>query len=170
MSQAYADLYEGRGAHAVRRIDAHWKNMVRTFMTQLKTSRTPIFYLRGAGAVMAAAAARDRSEYERTARYEIARLLRERFAWGDALAAVLSARLAALANNRDRQRAELLRASEQFSRAELPLAALFAKRRAALLAGGEADRAEAADAEKAIVSRGIVDVERMGAIYLAESP
>ncbi len=170
LSNCYVDLYEGRGAQALRRIEAEVPTIRRNFMFQVLTVRAPIAFLRGAAASSAAANVRDRRPLVALVGRMITSLRREEHPWADALAATLDARLAALRGDASARRDALDLAATTFERAEMPLAAAFARRRAALLAGGASGAETARACETLIAERGVIDVERMGALYLGEPP
>jgi hypothetical protein len=142
ISEAYIDLYEGKPNDALMRFERLWPAARASFIPKyVQFARIVCLYVWGA-ADLAAAARAATAERARLAEHGAVcarRILRERTAWGDALASLLRGGVASVRGDRDTATWELERAIPDLYAVQMPLWASAASIRLGdAKSGGEA--------------------------------
>jgi hypothetical protein len=122
--------------------------------------RIESWHLRGRSALAAVAAGQAAPDVLRRVEQDIARIRGEGTRWGEALALLLEAGLAAVLGKRESTLALLQRAETACLATDLGLFAAAARRRRGELAGGDAGAALITDAEGWMRARAIASPER----------
>ncbi|HEX3344642.1 MAG TPA: hypothetical protein VHS09_08710, partial [Polyangiaceae bacterium] len=156
------DLYEGRPAEGLRRVNERWDALRRVLLFRIATVRIRCLEMR---ARCALAVARERPEASRallaSAERDAGRIARERAPWATALAWLLRASAAALRGDRARATALLRKAIAGFEAADMALHATAARWRLAGLVGGEEQQALEARAAAWLREEGVADAEAL---------
>jgi hypothetical protein len=126
---AHADLYEGDGAAAWRRLTAQWRALQGSLFLRVQVVRVEALSLRGRAALAAAVARpREAAGLTRVALESAAALEREPLGWARALALLLRAGVARLTGHPAEVAAHLDEAAQRFGEAGMPLHAWVARR------------------------------------------
>jgi hypothetical protein len=126
---AHADLYEGDGAAAWRRLTAQWRALQRSRFLRVQVVRVEALSLRGRAALAAAVARpREAGGLMRVALESAEAIERERLPWAEALALLLRAGVARLTGQHDELRARLDAAAQRFAGEGMLLHAWVARR------------------------------------------
>jgi hypothetical protein len=166
-SQAQIDLYldDGDGTAAVRRIDEARRALDRSLLLRVQFIQVEMLHLRARAALQAARRSDGdaRRKWIAAARRDARRLAALRLGWGDPLAALLQAGVAALDGDAAAAVAQLARAADGCDAAELRLYAAVARRRRGERLGGDEGRALIAAADTWMTAQGIRNPSRLTA-------
>ena len=160
-------LYTGPGPDARRRLEARWPLLAGSLLLRVQLLRIESLRLRAAGALAAAAALpASRASAEReallcAAERDAARIERERLPYGDPIAALLKAGVAASRGRPEEAVARLVAAESGFTAAEMSLHAAVARRRRGELQGGDEGRGLVAFADARFRAESVKDPARM---------
>jgi hypothetical protein len=157
-----ADLYEGRAAEALARIEARWGPMRRALLLRIESVRLRCLEMRARCALKVAASrgpgwAALVVKAERDARS----IRRERAGWATPMADLLLAAAAGARGQQGRAVAGLHRAIAGFDAAGMALHATAARRRLADLVGGDEGRVSSERAAAWLRDQGVVDVDAL---------
>src|SRR5262249_52366956 len=147
------DLYAGDAESALRAIDTQWPALDDSLLLMCQLTLIEALHLR-ARAAIAASSTREGSSRIATAERDAKRILGEKMAWSDPLAALLQAGIAKLRHDVDGARAALQRAIAAFDRCGMLLYANAARHRLGELEGGDVGRALRENAESFFNARG----------------
>jgi hypothetical protein len=160
---AYADLYEGDGDSAWKRVVEYGPAARASLLTRIQQVRIDVLQISGRSAVSAASRAGDPAPLLREAEGYARKIARERMAWADPLAALIRAGVAAIRRQELASVALLREAARGFDAVEMALFASASRRRLGTILGGEEGRSLIAAADAWMASEGIVDPARMAA-------
>jgi len=148
-AHAQLGLYTGEGATALALVAEHWEGLQKSLLLRVQLVRIEALLLRARCALAAAGEVREsRAGLLAQAERDAERARRERTPWGDALADLALAGVAASHGDDATARARLEAATSGFEAADMSLHAAVARRRRGELLGGDAGRVlvESADA------------------------
>jgi hypothetical protein len=159
------DLYEGRGADALARIDERWPSMERSMLLRVQAVRVMTLHARARAAVAVAGTKPERSaERERLLRIaarDARRLERGRMGWTLPYARLAQAAVASLRRETERAVVLLREASFMADSAEMALYATVARRRLAERVGGEEAELLREQTDAWMAGQGVVDAGAM---------
>ncbi len=161
----YTDLYVGDGVSAWKRISEQWPPIRRSHLLRVQMIRIMMYSLHGSSALACAAAGREPKAMLKNAEWAARRLESEKTLWGDALALLLRAGIAAGRNQREAARNLLTEAVKQLEIVEMNSYAEAARRRLGKLLGGEQGCALVEQADAWMSSQGIKNPARMTALH-----
>jgi len=159
-----ADLYSGDDAAAHGRVTEHWPKLVRALFLHNQHIRIVLWQLRARAAIAVAATGRDAAARLAEAARDARSIERERTAWGEALAALVRAGLAAVSGDRSEAAALYGRAAEACDATGMHFNAASARRRRGQVQGGDEGRALVEAADAWMTGQGIRRPERMAAM------
>jgi tetratricopeptide (TPR) repeat protein len=155
------DLYEGKDEEALERLEAAWKPLFRSLVTQMQNVRLRAIHLRARAEVAAAAARGDgpsNAKLLAAAARTAQRLQGEGAPWGCALANLILAAVAFQRGEKERAREVLVTAQRELEALDMPLWAAAARHRRGELLGREAGEGERREAAEAFVARRVRNV------------
>lgn len=159
------ELYRGDGAAALRRASLPASPMERVLVGRSRHLRIPWHYKRGCCFLAGAETATDPAPLVKSAVRCAGRLQRENLPWAGGLAGLLRAGAAACQGDRCGACTVLGETIAIFEKVGMPLHAAVARRRLGeCLTGAEGDRL-VAEADAAMIGRGICNPIRMTALY-----
>ncbi len=161
----YIDLYLGDGASAWKRISEQWPPIRRSHLLRVQMIRIMMYLLHGGSALACAAAGREVKAMLRNAAWAARRIEREKTQWGNALALLLRAGIAAQRKEPAVAQGLLADAAEQLEKVNMRSYAAAARRRLGRLKGGEQGRALVEQADAWMTSQGIKNPARMTALH-----
>jgi eukaryotic-like serine/threonine-protein kinase len=137
-AETQLELYEGAGAEAFGRMERGWRALERSLIMRVQNVRIEAWGLR-ARAALAAAAAKPDDREQRLARVEadVRRIRKEKMAWGEPVADLALAGVAALRGDLAAAAGRCAAAARAFDAADMALHAAVARRRQGLLVGGD---------------------------------
>jgi hypothetical protein len=146
--EAQIDLYQGEGSAAWERVTGQWPALARSYLLRVQQVRIFLLHLRARAALAAAPAAAEPAALLHAAERDARLLRRERIAWAEALAQLVSAGVALGRHDAGGARQLLEDAAGSLEAAGLRLHAAAARRRLGeLIAGSRGHRlVEQADA------------------------
>jgi serine/threonine protein kinase len=156
--ECYCDLYEGRAADGLARLQAVWKQLSGSRLMRSANFKM-VFYALHAGLLLATRGADDRAalaEAEADAR----RCEAADYPYARGQTALLRSAIAAARGDTTRALGEVDTALGAFAAAQLPLETAYALRRRGKLIGGEAGEALVAEADAALREKGVADPMR----------
>jgi hypothetical protein len=159
-AQCCIDLYEGKGAEAVARIERTRKAMKESLLLRMRTPRLEHRYLEARGLIDAAWATTSPGALLKRIERAARALESERNGLADAYAGALRAGVAARGGDRETTRAAFHRAELAFQAISMPLYAAAARRRGAELLEGDDARATIASCDAALAAAGVADPVR----------
>ncbi len=157
-------IYRGDGAAAHRAMLEGKSIFTRTSTTRIQLVRISLVHLAGRAALAASRKGGGRAARLAEASSSAARIEREHAAWGDPLAALLRAGVAASRGDRDAAVTALDRAVRGFHAVDMALYDAAARRCLGELLGGEEGAAMSRKATSWMEAQGIVSPERMTAL------
>jgi hypothetical protein len=164
------DLYTGQGLPAWQRITSQWPDLARSLLLSVQVIRAWMRYLRGSGALAAAAGTTRNRHLWREAARDARRLRRERMPWAEALAQLLEAGVAGVRGDRTGAVRRLAAAAAALEGVELGVFAAAARRRRGELLGGDEGRVLLAHADAWMQERHIADPARITAMVAPGFP
>ncbi len=164
ISSCLADLYEGRGEQAYQRLLERWPRGPSSIVTRIEIARIEGLFLRARCALAAAAGTGDSGKRMHRAVRDAGRLAREKPAYCQPMIDQIRATRAHLLGDDGSAEAGLRRAAEGFDAADMRLAAAAARWRQGELAGGDAGRAQVAEAADWMRDQEISRPDRMVAM------
>ena len=164
LARGHIALYRGDGASAHARLVSEWPRLARSLTLRLQLVRIFSVQLRARTALAAALESRSPRALLREVDRDASRIVAERMAWADPLAALVRAGAAHLRGDDALALARLDEAIHGLHQAGLALFEAAARLRRGRLEGGDAGRAEAALAERWMRDRGVLDPERTAAM------
>src|SRR5262249_47698594 len=144
-----------------------------SLLLRVQTLNIQMRSLRGRCALCAAfqsESAADRKKYLRVANHEHGAILRQGAPWGAALAGFLQAGIQILAGRRHEAIATFMKTQTPSTSTGMFLHAAFARRARGLLAGGDEGRKLVTAAEAEIKAEGILNPERLSAVFAPGLP
>jgi hypothetical protein len=135
---ANADLYEGDGAGAFRRVREEWKALEGSLFMRVQVIRVEALHLRGRAALAAARAGEEGATARALAAEMAGRIIREGLPWAVGLARLLQAGLASLTGDEEAAMERLDEAAGIFDAADMRLHAAAARRRRGLVEEADA--------------------------------
>ena len=166
LASVSAELYQDNPAAALEECERIWRDCDRTLLLRIQFTRITISDLRGRAALACAHAGAERTqELLRRAERDARRIAAERMPWGNPLAALLRAGVAAARRDTDQAVAQLRLALEGAEQTELALHAAVARRRLGELLTGSEGRALIEAADTWMIREGIKNPGRMTALY-----
>jgi serine/threonine protein kinase len=165
-ARATLALYAGRPTQAWRGLDAEWNALRRSLLLRVQFCRIESWHLRGRSVLAAVAADEAPAEALRRVEQDVARIRGERTTWGDALALLLEAGLAATRGQRGPALALVERAEAACRATDLGLFAAAARRRRGELAGGPEGRALTDEADAWMRGRAVAHPARMSRLQV----
>jgi hypothetical protein len=155
--EAETHLYVGNGEDAWMRLAQDELRYAASPIARIQLVRAWTFFIRGRSAI-ASLPRLDEAEHRtrlRAARRAQRGLAKEGMPWTDALAAILAASIASVANDTARAERELRHAITLAQRAEMALHAAAVRHRLGLLLGSESGKAFLEEAETIMRARGV---------------
>jgi hypothetical protein len=161
MAQVQLGLYTGEAATAHALVDEQWDGLQGSLLLRVQVVRIEALLLRARCALAAVGEMREpRPGLLEQAERDAQRARRERTPWGDALADLALAGVAAARGDDATARARLEAATVGFEAADMELHAAVARRRRGELLGGDAGRALVESADAWLRGQRIVSLER----------
>ncbi len=166
LAEGNADLYEGNGPAAWRRISGDWPELSRATLLRIRMLNIEAHQLRGRSALAAAVTDRARrAKFVRRAMRDAAHIARFRQPYTSAIAALLRAGAFALRQRTEDAAAQLRVAIEESGPADTALLAAVARRRLGRLLGGVEGAGLVAAGDAALTAQRIADIDRMTALF-----
>jgi hypothetical protein len=166
MGQCQLDLYDGKGAAALDRLEAKWPALRRSLLLRVQAIRILSLEQRGRAAVAASFSdATRKRDLLAIAEADARELANQRHDWATASSTMLRGAIAAARGDRDGALARLDDAARRFAALGMTLYAAGCARRAGELRGGEAGDAVRA-ADERMIERGVKRPDRMVAIFV----
>lgn len=167
LANGQIDLYLGAGANAFAHVDRYWPELAGSLLLRIQSVRIESHFLRARCALAAVAqGAGDAGALIKIATRSVAAIAREGEPWGDAIAELLRAGVAAARDNADDAIEHLQTAERLCSAAEMMLLANACKARRGAAMGGDLGAAVVADAEAWMRGEAIVDPAAVTRLYL----
>jgi hypothetical protein len=160
-----AHLYLDDATQARARLLNSWPQLRRSLFLLNRSGRIEMRYLH-ARTALALSATRERRRMLRAATRDASNLERTGLKWGQALAGLIRAGIAATGGDRVVAMDELLRAERDLAEADMMLHVAVARRRRGELLGGSEGRALVRDADGWMTDRGILNPQRYTAMIL----
>jgi serine/threonine protein kinase len=161
----YTDLYLGDGPSAWQRISEQWPPIKRSHLLRVQMIRIIMYSLHGSSALACAVAGRDVKAMLRNADWAARKMESENTQWGNALALLLRAGIAARQNEHDRVRTLLANAAKQLGEVHMSSYAAAARRRLGKLLTGEQGQSMVREADAWMTSQGIKNPTRMTTLH-----
>jgi eukaryotic-like serine/threonine-protein kinase len=172
MAQAEIELYCEQPARALELWLSSWPRIRRSLLLRVQYIRIESLHHRAVCALAAAGSAQraaEREKFLRLADSDARRLEREKMVWGDALAALIHAGVAAARGRRDAAASLFELAEIRFRSADMSLFAAAARRRRGELLGGPAGESLVESADAWMRTQNILQPEAMTGV-LAPMP
>jgi tetratricopeptide (TPR) repeat protein len=166
-----ADLYEGRPAEGLRRVNERWGALRGVLLFRIQTVRVRCLEMR-ARCALAVACERptERGALIVAAERDARKIARERAPWTAALSRLLRASAASLRGDRERAVSLLREAIAGFESAEMAMHATAARYRLARLVGGDEQRALEARTSAWLREQGVADAEALVSVLAPGFP
>jgi hypothetical protein len=155
------ELYRGRARAAWQAIADNWTALERTFLLRVQFQRVEAWYLRARCALFMSATEANARPFLSIARADARRIAREKMAWSDPLASLLSATVTYLEGQPEVARDKLTEAAAGFERMHMKLYAAVARRRLDELTRDDLSREGRRQADEWMARQGIVDATRL---------
>jgi len=161
-------LYSGRGREAWELITGQWRAISRSLLLRVQYILIESLHHRAQCALAVAAndglKVKERTRLLKSAEHDARKIERERMPWGDPLAKLILAGIAAIEGNVDKAVAELSSAELGFEAAGMALYSAASRRRRGELIGGDQGHAIIAMADAWMTSQQIKSPRRMTAM------
>jgi hypothetical protein len=136
LARAQTELYSGRAMAAWAVVSESWAAIQNTQLLRMQLIRVEAWYLRARAALLMAATGTDTPRFLTVARRSTWRIAREKMAWSEPIAALLTASIAHVDGQPHSAIEHLAAAIQGFEQAEMKLYAAVARRCLGQLTGG----------------------------------
>ena len=161
LAEADVDLYEGLGDRAYGLVLDSWPAIQDSLLTRVQYIRIEALFLRARATLASAAAGTTPRQMLARAEADAKAIAKEKTAWGDPLAALLSACTATLHGDSARAIALFGQAEDGFVEAGMALHAVVARRRLGRLIGGSTGTNMVEESESWLRSQGVREPDRL---------
>jgi eukaryotic-like serine/threonine-protein kinase len=165
-TQCLVELYEGRPANVLERIEAARPRFEAAMLERLQNERIQLWHLRGLALISGVRAGTVAESELRTVERDVHALRKDRHRWADVIAAALAAGVAAARKSPDASRLYALTAAA-FDALGMVMHAAAASRRRGELLDGPARDTELEAADRRLANLGIVDPVRFARLLVA---
>jgi hypothetical protein len=161
LARIQTDLYSGRAMAAWRVVSENWAAIEKTQLLRMQLIRVEAWYLRARAALLVAATGTETRRFLTLARRSTRRIAREKMAWSDPIASLLTAAIAHVDRRPTTAIEHLAAALQGFEQADMKLYAAVARRCLGQLTGGFAAERYRRKADTWMATQSIVNPSRI---------